>query len=127
MAVRVIQARKFKVVRATFNGKHNASKIKALLVLYMVKHEWRKRQGIGVAELADISGVSYKYLKARLSRWHLWLYVLRYPCNKIIRGKPCRYAIAARGEHFLIDIVPRKLLDDYIAEIRLHNGWPSSE
>lgn len=118
MSAAKVIIRKFKISRASFKGKNNASKIKALLVLYMVKNEWHKRQGIGVAELAQISGVSYKYLKARLKYWHWWAYVYRHG-----RERPYSYTICERGERFIESIVPRPLLDGYIAEIRRHNGW----
>ena len=103
---------------ATFRGKHNASKSKILLICYHQKFMEQSTIGFSARELAEISGVSYSYLKKRLSKWVEWKYLLR-KATAGPHGKPVFvYSIATRGSHFLEDRAPKEKLDQYLREIR---------
>lgn len=102
---------------ATFNAKHNASKVKALIVLYHRAFTLRQTSGLTLGDLHRQSGVDYFYLKTRLAKWVGWKYLQKHIVCK--NGKPCySYNIAERGKHFIEDIVPAEWLKAYIAEIR---------
>jgi predicted ArsR family transcriptional regulator len=109
---------------ATFNGSHNASKTKALVVLYHRKHTLRLNTGLSSLQLHQQSGVSYDTLRSHLKRWVEYRYLARRPADSH-RGRPVYYyTIAARGEHFIQDIVPRDVLDRYVKEIKQSREVP---
>ena len=107
----------FKPVFATFKGKHNESKSKALLCLWDAKQ--RGLSGLSLKLLAFESSVSYAYLKARLGKWHSWGYVARYITKGRLRPV-FSYKIAARGERFLDERVPHDVLARYIEEMHAY-------
>lgn len=103
---------------ASFDDKHNASKCKVLIVLYHRKHKLQDASGIGVNELHRASGVSYDYIKARVTKWVQWGYMER-SVRDVKTGRPIYvYKLAARGKHFIEDILPREWLKTYIAGIK---------
>lgn len=57
----------------TFNGKHNATRCKAWLVLYD-RYLGRKR-GLTLRELVILTGISYHSLAISLTRWIRWGFV----------------------------------------------------
>lgn len=94
---------------ATFNGRHNSVKSKALLCLFSLDRP------VGLSELTNYTGCNYYSLATLLTRWCEWQYVLAYG----FRGS-YTYKIAARGKRFLqllADIRPDKL-DIYKRELR---------
>lgn len=102
---------------ATFNGRHNACKSKALIVLYHRKYKLHQSTGLTLKELSRASGVSYSYLKSRLGKWVSWGYLLR----KITNGtnRPVySYSIGKRGRHFVEDRIPKDILSQYIEDIK---------
>jgi len=102
---------------ASFNGIHNASKTKALIILDHYKHKLRLSTGLNVRQLHSESGVNYDYLRSRLGKWFKWKYVSR-RAHDDGTGRPMfYYTIAARGEHFINHIVPNDVLARYITEI----------
>lgn len=81
-------------------------------------HKIGLNTGLNVRDIHLQSGVDYDYLRSRLRKWHEWGYLNRKPVDTG-KGRPVyAYTIARRGEHFIEDIVPRDILNQYIAEIR---------
>lgn len=103
---------------ATFNGVHNASKTKVFIVLYHLKHKLGLNIGLNVLDLHLQSGVNYDYLRTKLGKWHEWGFLSRKPVDSGKGRAVYTYMIAKRGEHFIEDIVPRDLLNQYVAEIK---------
>lgn len=100
-----------------FKGVHNASKSKALIVLYHRKHKLGLAAGLNLQELHLQSGVNYDYLRARLTFWHRWGYVSRRPVAA--KGRPVyEYTIAQKGVRFIESVIPRDKLVQFIAEIK---------
>lgn len=100
---------------ANFTGKNNHCKGKVLVYLLHIEGKY-----LTAAQLHIKTGVSYNYLKARLSFW----FNIRYINRKIhapARGKPtwC-YCIAERGKHFVMDRIPVEKKDQLVREI---NAW----
>lgn len=108
-----------KLVIATFRGKHNEAKSKALITLLD-----RKEQGDGsltLRELARVSLVSYNYLKSRLGKWYQWKYITRRIANG--KNRPVyTYSIAVRGEVFVKTRIPPILLARYRAALAEHQN-----
>ncbi|MFC1951815.1 hypothetical protein ACFLYI_02085 [Chloroflexota bacterium] len=102
---------------ATFNEKHNASRVKCYLVLYHHKYKLGNKEGLSLGELHRASGVSYSYIKTKIAWWCEWGF-----CDRKValgNGKPVfRYSLGERGKHFLESVVPSEWLQYYIAEIR---------
>lgn len=109
---------------ATFRGIHNASKSKALIVLY--RRNQLGQAALSLAELAESSGVKYSYLESRLAKWVKWDYLIRKVKQGNNRPVYC-YSIAARGIHFVEKRIPKKRLLDYKAEIREHRVKNNAE
>lgn len=57
----------------TFVGKHNSIKAKCWLLLY--DRCLGNQRGLKLAELAEMTGCSYKSLSVLLSRWIKWKYI----------------------------------------------------
>ena len=108
----------FRPVIATFKGKHNEAKSKALIMLLDSKQ--KDQGGLTLKQLATVSGVSYEYLKSRLGKWHEWKYVRRHITKG--RNRPVySYLIAIRGERFVQTIIPPYVLARYIEELKEYN------
>jgi hypothetical protein len=104
--------------RAGFTGAHNRSKSKALIILHRQKFTLGDNTPLTVRQIAQESGVSYGFLKVRFSFWtNTCHYVIRKPIVNE-SGLAYGYVIAARGIHFVEDIIPCDRLSDYLAEIR---------
>jgi len=104
-----------KPVIATFRGKHNEAKSKALITLLD-----RKERGYGsltLRELARESSVSYEYLKSRLGKWYQWKYVTRRVTDGSTRPV-YSYSITVRGESFVKTRIPPGVLAIYISELK---------
>jgi len=66
--------------RAGFNGAHNRSKSKALIILHRQKFTLGDNTPLTVRQIAQESGVSYGFLKVRFSFWaNTCHYVIRKP------------------------------------------------
>lgn len=104
---------------ATFHGKHNMAKSKALITLYHLKYKLADTRGLTLKQLSIQSGVSYNTLKSSLGDWFLWKYVKRRAIEGSTRPK-FAYVIGHRGEHFIEDRLPKNRLQDYISEIRAY-------
>ncbi len=103
---------------ATFNDVHNASKTKVFIVLYHRKNRLGLNTGLNVRDIHLQSNVDYDYLRTRMSKWHEWGYLSRRPVDSGKGRAVYTYMIAKRGEHFIEDIVPGDILNQYIAEIK---------
>lgn len=103
---------------ATFNGVHNASKAKVFIVLYHLKYKLGLNTGLNVLDLYLQSGVNYDYLRSKLGKWYEWGFLSRRPVDSGKGRAVYTYMIAKRGEHFIEDIVPRDILNQYVAEIK---------
>lgn len=93
----------------SFRGKHNSTRVKAWLILY------DRYRGLKLAELALLTGVSYKSLSVSLSRWIKWRYVgaRSHPGGR-------EYHILKRGRAWLERWRDTMPLDRYIQEIETH-------
>lgn len=99
---------------ASFNGKRNVSKGKALLILQHFDGEY-----LTANEIHHATGVRLSYLHQRLSFW----YNIRYINRKLTDrgGHPCyEYKLADRGRRFVDIRMPAETRDKYIEEI---NNW----
>ena len=104
---------------ATFKGRHNSVKSKVLIVLYHRRFKLGNRTGVGVAELAGLTGCNYNYLKSRLGKWAGWRYINR-SLSIGERGHPAfLYSIDDRGKRFVEERLPRVRLEQYVSEIKL--------
>ncbi len=105
---------------ATFRGKHNSSKSKAIIVLNHRKYQLHKSTGLSARELYLATGVNYAYLQARLNKWVEWHYLNRYATGAI-KGRPLwHYRISTRGTRFMNDILNHyypTILQQYVQEI----------
>ena len=99
---------------ADFTGKNNSSKSKILLWL-----QFKKGAHYTARQLHNDTGVSYDYLRQRLSFW----FNVRYLNRRVVtprRGRPCwAYCIAERGEHFINNRIPQEKRNEYISDINL--------
>jgi len=104
---------------ADFTGKNNSCKGKVLIYLLHVKGKY-----LTARQLHDKTGVSYDYLRQRLSFW----FNIRYINRKVLapaRGKPAwAYCIAERGDHFVNYRIPQDKRNEFIQEI---NDWNESK
>jgi predicted ArsR family transcriptional regulator len=111
----------FNVPKATFNGRHNKQKSKLLIVLYDRLKNLKKRGGLRIRELAGASGVSYDYLRARLTLLYGWGYIHRRIIKKY--NRPIyRYTITKKGIRFVEKRIPKDKLQEYIREIQETTG-----
>ena len=102
---------------ASFNGIHNASKTKTLIILDHYKYKLKSNTGLNVRQLHLESGVNYNYLRSRLGKWFKWKYVSR-RAHDDGSGRPMfYYTIADRGEHFINHVVPNDVRTRYINEL----------
>ena len=67
-----VRVRTFNYV-PSFNGKHNATRCKAWLLLY--DRLLGGKRGLKLRELSLLTGISYKSLSVSLSKWIKWRYV----------------------------------------------------
>ena len=104
---------------ATFNGKHNMMKSKALMIL--LDRRQKEQGGLTLKQLALSSSVSYEYLKARLGVWHGWKYVNRRVTTNGKNKPVFSYSIAARGIRFVNERIPQAVFDRYIMELKEHH------
>jgi hypothetical protein len=107
---------------AVFNKKHNACKAKVLILLYHRKYIDNTVSGLRIRDVHKLTGVSYEYIKFRVSKWVAWGYLSRQGDSK-----PYTYSIADRGRHIVEDIIPREWLEYYIGEIRAHKAQLSKQ
>ncbi len=91
---------------------------RCLQFLYHRKHKLGLNDGLNVWDIHLQSGVDYDYLRSRLRKWKEWGYLNRKPVDTGVGRPEYQYTIAKRGEHFIEDIVPRNILNQYIAEIK---------
>lgn len=109
--------------KATFNGIHNATKSKCLIVL-------ENHPKLSAQELALLTGIPASSVFSSVMHWakENWEYVQRTIDMK--DGQPCFvYSIAPRGRKFL-EIIPPEKMEQYKAEIaeaqqKAHAEWLS--
>lgn len=104
---------------ATFNEKHNASRVKVYLTLYQLSLMDIKR-GLTTGEISGLSGVDSAYINNKMAKWVKWGF-----CEKStpvsIHGRISNtYVLADRGLWFITEIVPHEWLEYYAAEIKQH-------
>ncbi|MFC2040433.1 hypothetical protein ACFLTW_04600 [Chloroflexota bacterium] len=99
---------------AYFGGRNNSAKGKVLIWLLH-----KKGRFLTARQIHDQTGVSYDYLRARLSFW----FNIRYINRKAIlpsKGRPLwAYGIAERGEHFVNERIPIEKHNEFVADINL--------
>lgn len=102
---------------ACFRGKNNSSKGKVLIYLLYLEGKFRTAR-----QIFFDTGVSYAYLRSRLSFW----FNIRYLNRKALlpaRGSPVwAYAIAERGKNFVTYRIPPEKRNEYVSSI---NEWQS--
>jgi len=102
----------------SFNGKHNTTKAKILLLLYARRYTHNDISGMTRKQLWQLTGVSYDYLRCVLPKWCRWKYLNADP-GKTKEGKFCAYfTISERGEHFIEDRLPADVRERLITEIK---------
>lgn len=73
--------------------------------------------GLTLGQLVDESGVSYQYVKTRITKWCAWGFLQRR--FTVQKGRPVySYSIGERGIHFIRDVVPKEWLEKYAQMIR---------
>lgn len=99
---------------ADFTGRNNSAKSTVLIYLNHIEGKYRTAR-----QLHEATGVSYGYLRQRLSFW----FNIRYINRKVTapaHGKPAWcYCIAERGKHFVTYRIPEDKMDEYISGINL--------
>jgi hypothetical protein len=95
---------------ATFRGRHNAVKSKCFIILYSLDGH-NDFNGLTYRQLADTTGCLVCTVKTRVGKWCAWKYIKR------IDSIPYRYMIAARGKHFIENILPDEALARYMNEM----------
>lgn len=99
---------------AYFGGNNNSIKSKTLLLLHHYKNQLNNNTGLTLMELHKLTGCNYESLKASMSKWVRWHYILRH------NGQPYRYIIAARGIRFVEQRIPLDIFNRYVSEINNH-------
>jgi len=100
-----------------FTGKNNSCKSKVFL--YLIHKEGSY---LSALQLNWVTGVSYAYLKQRLSFWYNIRYLNR-KATKPAKGRPSwAYCIAERGINFLNIRLPEDKRNQYIAEMNAYNA-----
>ena len=103
---------------ATFRGRHNRTKSKTLITLYHRRYKLGNRTGLGLSELAQLSGCGYNSLRAKLGRWTAWGYIER-NYSTGYQGRPIFvYKLADRGKRFIEERLPPEKLAEYVIEIK---------
>lgn len=95
-----------------FNGKHNRTKGKVLLLLYSANETWEKK-ALSSREIVGFTGLSLASVWSLMSRLTRWEYVTRLPG----RGC-CRYRIAAKGRRFITSKVPVDVNNELVMDLR---------
>lgn len=115
--------RGFKQSHASFIGKNNESKCKALLVLLWHQREGH-RKGLTHGEVVKKAGIPYNSFRA--GKFHEWNYISRETIH--LKGRqPCyAYNIALRGK-LILARVPNDVMDRYIREIKGESNDNNSE
>ena len=80
--------------RVSFEGRHNATRSKCLMVLYD-RYQGNKTRGLTVRELAEQAGVNHLYIKSKVMLWVKWKYLLGYKTD------PYTFKIAERGRKWI--------------------------
>ncbi len=107
---------------ADFTGLNNSSKSKVLLYLL---HE--KGKYFTARQLHEETGVSYDYLRGRLSFWYNIRYLDRAPIISVKGKLAWGYRIDDRGEHFVKDRIPQEKREEYLSDINLWRVINSQE
>jgi len=98
-----------------FTGKNNSSKSTIFIYLQYLKGNYRS-----VRQLHDETGVSYDYLRSKISSWWRWRFLNR-RANLPAKGKPYwSYSLAERGDDFIKYRVP---LEKYNECVKRINDW----
>jgi hypothetical protein len=95
---------------ATFNGEHNISKSKLLLILYSANKAWA-RHSFTAKELSCLTGLTLPAIKALVWRLYRYRYIGRRDC-----GYCYEYRIATRGVNFVEERIPEEV-SDYLIPI----------
>lgn len=111
------------MIIATFEGKHNETKSKCLLLLFAYKKHNRTK-GLSVSQIAAGTGLDYASLVTLLKRWSSFStpYVLRKPgLNK--QGRACfTYTISKRGVRFITERLPDDKHRQFVAELNQYRN-----
>ncbi len=94
---------------ATFNGKHNATKSRCFIVLYLNGGYLRPR------EVRQLVGMNRVFL----DRWHRMNYLVR----RMGHGRGTAhfvYALSLRGRRFVTERIPPEKYEEYLTEIKEH-------
>ena len=102
---------------AKFNTIHNATRTRVFMILYWRRFKLKLNTGLPLGTLVDESGVKYKYVKTRITKWCAWGFLQRR--FAVQKGSPVySYSIGERGIHFIRDVVPKEWLEKYARMIR---------
>jgi predicted ArsR family transcriptional regulator len=104
---------------AYFRGKYNASKAKVLIYLLYL-HRKGDRSGKTAQQIHDATGVSFEYLKSRLTFWYHINYLRRSAFDPGRGRSLFIYRIDERGIRFVDERIPPDRYSDYVREI---NEW----
>ena len=97
--------------RPTFNGTHNQTKAKTLLIM-LDAYLTNKRSYIPTIEISRLAGVNYRTLLSRLPKWVAWRLVSRIK----VKGF-WRYHIGKKGRRWVKKYSPLMPLSRYVSEI----------
>ena len=84
---------------ATFRGKHNSTKGRALLLLWIWKHIQHRRKGLPCRKLAIYSRCGIASVFTGVTKWTKWGYIERKLC-KVGNQQLYTYRLAEKGERF---------------------------
>ena len=102
--------------RVSFEGIHNATRSKCLIVLYDRYLGGEHRKGLTVRELAQQAGVNLFSVKSKIMLWCKWKYLLGYKTD------PYTFKIAERGRKWIDRHRHRGMpFDRYMQEIENAN------
>jgi hypothetical protein len=104
---------------AHFLGKHNASKAKAIIYLEFLYRKGYK-SWLTANQIHNETGVSFEYLKSRLTYWYRIRYLKRGVIDQSKGRSLYTYRIDDRGIRFVNERIPFDRYADYVREI---NAW----
>lgn len=110
------------IKRASFKGKHNATKSKCLVMLEYSATSKEQRYWLTAHQLSSLTGISYGSVLASLPKWVDWKIVIRKRARLANGREVYIYQAAAKGRAWLGRHASHMPLQRYQAEVLQATG-----
>jgi len=116
MTMRIVVRR---IKPPSFNGRHNATKSKALLALedYRLGLNGRRGKGLTARQIHMVTGCPYNSILSSVGKWVRWKLILRREARNVYGRMVYHYVIAQRGRRWLERHAWRMPLERYFREM----------